>query len=482
MRFLGHVISKDGLSPIASRIDDIRNLKTPESKTEVLRVLGMLGFYHTYILNFHIDAKLLYDLTKDTTLFKWLPEHEKVFTNLKQRFCHDICNAFLSNDYPFHIHADSSNLGTGCVLIQDFPDRKRMISAKSRVFDKAEQKMSTQHRELCGIISALHTYEFYVIGSPFPIYLYCDHRPFLFLWSRRGQMSNRFLKYQVVITKFQNLQILHTEGKNVAFPDILSRNISLADAKLCQLEHKVIPRDIKFHINGKEVNYSVLYQDDEDATANDCYPIIAQIKGEKKLINKNDEGDFSVDDAADYINEHCNAIHSFSDCFRYGTHMNQIKKLTSELTIEIDNHYYSEIEEIAEISDDREKYDDHDWLDLVEGNIEHSLIEQLESAKADYIRWTKFKKLIEPEAFQNISEKDVHTDTLDLIAKVTDFAKNANLDTDNILEEQVNDSVIDKVSDWFKVGKAPEKDYIIKQSKALQTYRNKVSLLFLDSQ
>ena len=75
MRFLGHVISKDGLSPIASRIDDIRNVKTAESKTEDLRVLGMMGFYHTYILKFHIDAKPLYDITKDTTLFKWLPEH-----------------------------------------------------------------------------------------------------------------------------------------------------------------------------------------------------------------------------------------------------------------------------------------------------------------------------------------------------------------------------------------------------------------------
>ena len=483
VRFLGHVISKNGLSPIASRIDDIRNLKTPESKTEVLRVLGMMGFYHTYILNFHIDAKPLYDLTKDTTLFKWLPEHEKVFTDLKQRFCHDISNAFPSNDYPFHIHADSSNLGTGCVLIQDFPDRKRMISANSRVFDKAEQKMSPQHRELCGIISALQTYEFYVIGSPFPIYLYCDHRPILFLWSRRGQMSHRFFKYQVVITKFQNLQIIYTEGKNLAFPDILSRNVSLADAKLYQLEHKVIPKDIKFHINGKEVNYSVLHQDDKDASANDCYPIITQVKGERrKLININDEGDFSVDDAPDYINEHCNAIHSFSDCFRYGTQINQIKKLTSELTGEYDNHYYSEIEEIAEISDDREGYDDQDWLDLVEGNIENSLIEQLESAKADYIRRTKFKKLIEPEAFQNISEKDVHTDTLDLIAKVTDFAKNANLDTDNILEEQVNDSVINKVRDWLKLGKAPEKDYIIKQSKALQTYRNNFNLLFLENE
>ena len=99
--------------------------------------------------------------------------------------------------------------------------------------------MCPQHRELCGVISALQTYEFHVIGSPFPIYRYCDHRPILFFWSRCGQMSHRFFKYQVVITKFQNLQIIYTEGKNLAFPDILSRNISLADAKLYQLDFKI---------------------------------------------------------------------------------------------------------------------------------------------------------------------------------------------------------------------------------------------------
>ena len=44
------------------------------------------------------------------------------------------------------------------------------------------------------------------------------------------------------------------------------------------------------------------------------------------------------------------------------------------------------------------------------------------------------------------------------------ICKNANLDTDNIHEEQVNNSVINKVRDWLKVGKAPEKEYTIKQS------------------
>ena len=56
------------------------------------------------------------------------------------------------------------------------------VSAHSRVFDKAEEKLSTQHRELCGIRLALQTYEFYIIGLPFPLYLFCDHKPILLFW------------------------------------------------------------------------------------------------------------------------------------------------------------------------------------------------------------------------------------------------------------------------------------------------------------
>ena len=117
VKFLGHVVSKDGLSPIASRIDDIKKLKSPESKTEVLGVLGVMGFYSTYIINFHVDAKCLYELANSSDKFQWLPCHEEVFQKLKDKFCHDISNAIPNVNYPFHIHADSSNVGTGCILI-----------------------------------------------------------------------------------------------------------------------------------------------------------------------------------------------------------------------------------------------------------------------------------------------------------------------------------------------------------------------------
>ena len=194
--------------------------------------------------------------------FKWEGEHKKELNTIKEKFALDISLANLNANCPFHIHADSSNLGNGCILIQQFPDRRRIVSANSRVFDKAERKMSAEHREICGIISALQKYEFYLIGSPFPLYLFCNHKPILFLCSRRGQLSHRFFKYQVVLTKFQILKFIYTEGKNLAFPDLLSRQIPIEEAKKFQIEHKTILKDINIYTSDrKPVSYSVLHKE-----------------------------------------------------------------------------------------------------------------------------------------------------------------------------------------------------------------------------
>ena len=173
-----------------------------------------------------MDSQPSYDLIKDSTPFHWTHEHEKLVQSIKDIISEDTILAVPSTEYPFHNHVDSSNVGTGFILIQQFPERKWIISFNSRTFDKAEQKMSTLHRELCGTVSALQTYEHYTIGSPFPIYLYCDHKPILDLWGRKRQLSHRFFRYLVIKTKFQNLKFIWTSGSNLAFPVILSRNVT----------------------------------------------------------------------------------------------------------------------------------------------------------------------------------------------------------------------------------------------------------------
>ena len=144
-----------GIEPIAKRVKDLKNLKSPESKRDVMKVLGCLGFYSCYIRNLHVDSQPFYDLIIDSTPFRWTHEHEKLFQSIKDRINEDTILAVPSTYHPFHIHVASSNAGMGCVRIQQFPEGKRIISFNSRIFDNAEQKTSTLHRELCGIVPAL---------------------------------------------------------------------------------------------------------------------------------------------------------------------------------------------------------------------------------------------------------------------------------------------------------------------------------------
>ena len=155
VKFLEHVISPDGIQSMAKRVHALRNLKSPQSKRDVMKFLGQLGFYSCYIKKLHVDSQPFYYLIKDSAPFHWTEDHEILFNSIKERIHKDTVLAVPSTDYPFHVNADSSNVGTGCILIQQFPEGKRIISFNSRVFDKAEQKKSTHHQELCGIVSAL---------------------------------------------------------------------------------------------------------------------------------------------------------------------------------------------------------------------------------------------------------------------------------------------------------------------------------------
>ena len=190
-------------------------------------------------------------MIKDTTNFIWTDQHEELFNEINTRISEDTILAVPSTEYLFHIHVDSSNVGTGCILVQQFPGGKGKFSFNSRVYDYAEQKMSTLHRELCGIVSALQTYEHYIIGSPFRIYLYFNQKLILYLWGQKGQESHRFSKHQVLITKFQIPKINWTPGSNLAFPDTLSKNVTLSEAIRLQLHYIEISHDISSFRSGR---------------------------------------------------------------------------------------------------------------------------------------------------------------------------------------------------------------------------------------
>ena len=415
-----------------------------------------------------MDSQPFYDLIRDSTPFHWTHEHEKFFQSIKDRISEDTILAVPSTDYPFHIHVDSSNVGTGCILIQQFPEGKRIMPFNSRIFDKAEQKMSTLHRELCGIVSALQNYEHYVIGSLFPINLYSDHKPILYLWGRKGQLSHRFFRYQVIITKFRNLNIIWTPGSNLAFPHILSQNVTVEEYQKHQLQQKKIPREMEvYDEHGSPVSYRYQHDNNPNDTCN-FYPFHCQQGNDTKVLRLHNYGEnFTLNSLS---NEFPTATIQFAtDCFRLCGTINQFRRLCltstqSLISVEDSEATYSSMNSLNTNEDDNafdETYDNEE--DAATDDDEDNLICEI-NTQADHYRLCKAKgahdavlgKIDASLAKKPLTANEApHLDTKSLIAKLDDVAKTVDLDVSTILAEQIEDPVLDFFHSWLRKGVSP---------------------------
>nr|XP_043638015.1 cell wall protein IFF6-like [Erigeron canadensis] len=67
----GHVVSKDGIHVDPSKIDSVKNWRTPETPTEVRQFLGLAGYYRKFIENFSKIALSLTQLTQKDRPYVW---------------------------------------------------------------------------------------------------------------------------------------------------------------------------------------------------------------------------------------------------------------------------------------------------------------------------------------------------------------------------------------------------------------------------
>ena len=64
--FLGHVVGKDGIKVDPSKLEVIRNWKTPECLTELRKILGLGNFFRKFIVGYSPLTACLTDLTAKT--------------------------------------------------------------------------------------------------------------------------------------------------------------------------------------------------------------------------------------------------------------------------------------------------------------------------------------------------------------------------------------------------------------------------------
>ena len=127
VKFLGHVVSKDGVACDPEKIDCVRDWETPS-------FVGFASYYRRFIPHFaHIAAPLV-RLTEKNTKFYWDDSWVEAFNTLKEKLIEAPVLAYPQPEGLLILDTDASNVSiSGCLSqVQDGVERVLAYGSKVR--------------------------------------------------------------------------------------------------------------------------------------------------------------------------------------------------------------------------------------------------------------------------------------------------------------------------------------------------------------
>ncbi|GJW81333.1 putative reverse transcriptase domain-containing protein [Tanacetum coccineum] len=187
VQFLGHVVNRDGIHVDPSKVESVKNWKTPESSTEIRSFLGLAGYYRSKI----------------------------PFQILKEKLCNAPVLALPDGPDDFVVYCDASKQGFGCVLMQ----RGKVIAYASRQLKKHETNYTTHDLELGAVVFALKIWRHYLYGTKSVIYT--DHQSLQYIFDQKD-LNMRQRRWIELLSDYE-CEIKYHPGKANVVADALSR-------------------------------------------------------------------------------------------------------------------------------------------------------------------------------------------------------------------------------------------------------------------
>ena len=221
VEFLGHVVDRDGIHMMESKVKAVREWPTPTSADDVRSFLGLAGYYRKFIQGFSDIAAPLTSLLKKETRFTWDTSAEQAFRKLIHAITTAPTLILPDPSKPYVITADACGFGIGACLMQDQGRGLQPIAFLSKKLTDAELKYQNHERELLALFRALKEWRHYLYGSQFV--LKTDHRNLIWLLNQK-QLSARQMHWLQYFQDFGGvIPIEHVAGRLNGVADGLSR-------------------------------------------------------------------------------------------------------------------------------------------------------------------------------------------------------------------------------------------------------------------
>ncbi|RVW14225.1 Retrovirus-related Pol polyprotein from transposon 412 [Vitis vinifera] len=116
--FLGHMVTKDGISIDPGNVDVVSNWRRANTVTEIRSFLGLASYYRRFIEGFSKIALPLTKLTQKGVKFEWSNDCERSFQELKNKLVTTPILTIPLGSRGFVVYSDASLQGLVCVLMQ----------------------------------------------------------------------------------------------------------------------------------------------------------------------------------------------------------------------------------------------------------------------------------------------------------------------------------------------------------------------------
>ncbi|XP_075521392.1 uncharacterized protein LOC142554614 [Primulina tabacum] len=211
--FLGHIVSRDGISVDPMKIEAIKQWPIHTAVFEMRSFLGLAVYYRRFTANFSKIALPLTNLTRKAVKFEWTNECQHGFQVLKDKLTSAPILALPCGTEDFIIYTDASKMGLGALLMQ----RGKVIAYVSRQLKDYEKNYPTHDLELAAVVFALKIWRHYLYDKKYEVFT--DHKSLKYLFShkelnmrqRRLTKSAHFLPVKTTFTMNQYAEVYVAE-------------------------------------------------------------------------------------------------------------------------------------------------------------------------------------------------------------------------------------------------------------------------------
>ncbi|GKD60204.1 putative reverse transcriptase domain-containing protein [Tanacetum coccineum] len=215
VQFLGHVVNQDGIHVDPSKVESIKNWKTPESPTYIHSFLRLAGYYRRFIENFSKIAKPLTLLTQKNKTCMWGDKQEEAFCILKEKLCNAPVLALPEGPNNFVVYCNALKQGFGCVLMQ----QGKVIAYASKQLKTHEKNYTTHDLELGAVVFALKIWRLYLYGAKSVIYT--NHKSLHYIFDQKELYMRQ--RWWIKLLSDYECEIKYHPGKTNVVVDALSR-------------------------------------------------------------------------------------------------------------------------------------------------------------------------------------------------------------------------------------------------------------------